>query len=631
MKKLVMLCSVIYSVYAPPKGVVTQAAPQFPTMDRFFNARETSSNFPLFRHSIGKLLCLCNSLDKISKGKNSSKYEQSILNEMNREIRNITGFDFWTKIELSSYQTGFTKWWTEAIFEVSKKQLEKVYGLDLSKINADDNTKPFILLYTEKTNPPTVLIGFPGMQLNKLADILTVTKFFKKSIGETDKDLGGINAACGFVDAANSVFDTSKGQLMNKIQAAISSTDLSKVQIVFCGHSMGGAVASLCAYKYKRELKQGAANQVLVLTCGQPKTIASASKKAFNDVIPNDTYLRFVNYADNKADEIHKGIEMCDCVSEYRDYSKKETGEDLVGYDHVGAFVRLKTGVILQNTTFFGKVFKWFSKREWLGFMERKYLHEISLYARSILKHPYSQRGCNQYRIQLIQNLAPVNTSPVVQNMTKTTPVTVNRADARALTSALDGFNTKINQMEAKFDQQVQILSSEQKKIALDMKNDIEQQDLVREMHIVVIGEMQERINELENRCLLHEQVINEVVQKRIDELENRLLSLEGIVVVPERIEELENRTIKIHHIQSLMPIVFGCFGGAIVTKFMLNLASGKLNNSQGAKFVVNNLTTCANCLTAYLIFRKLCSFFKNDSRGLVEEVNSFTSNLILK
>ncbi len=612
MKKLVMLCSVMCASYAPS---ATQAAPQFPTMDRFFNARETSApNFPLLSHSVGKLLCICNSLQKKPENEWNSNAD-ALLKEMNKEIKEVIGVDCWQKIQLGTYKTGFYQWWTQAVFEESKKQLERAYGLDLSNINANDNTKPFIMVYTDKTPIPTLLIGFPGMQLNKMADILTVTKFFKKSIGETDKDLSGIKAACGFVDAANSAFES--GELESKIKKIVP-TDKAQVQIVFCGHSMGGAVASLCAYRYKKSLRENvAANQILVVTCGQPKTIASASKKAFNNVIPNDTYWRFVNYANNKADEIHKGIEMCDCVSEYRDYSKKETGEDLVGYDHVGAFVHLKTGVILQNTTFFGKVFKWFSKREWLGFLERKYLHEISLYARSILKHPYSQRGCNQYRIQLIQNLAPVNTSRVVQNMTTTTPVTVNRADAGALTSALNGFNTrigavetsfdkqitssvngfntKINQMEAKFDQQVQILSSEQKKIALDMKNDIEQQDLVREMHIVVIGEMQERIDELENRCLLHEQVINEVVQKRID--------------------ELESRTIKIDHIWSLMPIVFGVFGVKIVTKFMMNLASGKLNSSQGvSKFVVNNLTTCGNCVIVYLLFHKLGSFFNNES-----------------
>ncbi|USO02570.1 MAG: lipase family protein [Alphaproteobacteria bacterium] len=119
------------------------------------------------------------------------------------------------------------------------------------------------------SNQDYIIFAFPGTSDWK--DVLTDAKFLPKNTG-----IDGAYAHMGFADAAESF----RQQMEQKISALQSNK---KKQVIFTGHSLGGANAAMCAVNcldyfrklYKRTNLSNNDGQIILITMGQPRVWCS--------------------------------------------------------------------------------------------------------------------------------------------------------------------------------------------------------------------------------------------------------------------------------------------------------------------------------------------------------------------
>ncbi|MBU6383302.1 MAG: hypothetical protein KGQ49_01065 [Verrucomicrobia bacterium] len=157
------------------------------------------------------------------------------------------------------------------------------------------NHKPGIVAYANTVQPPILMIAFPGMQKSQLGDWVTIGKCFSKAVDPTNPRLAHLHSGGGFADAANAAVDF---QLFQIIQLVLNGKDNPEAtQILFCGHSLGGAVACLTAIRYfTRRWPHMAHNdgRVTVITIGQPKVLKIGSNTMYDQIMGQQNYLRIV-------------------------------------------------------------------------------------------------------------------------------------------------------------------------------------------------------------------------------------------------------------------------------------------------------------------------------------------------
>jgi hypothetical protein len=211
------------------------------------------------------------------------------------------------------------------------------------------NKKKFLMAFSDTLfSYPVVMITFPGMDLC-LSDLRTVLTFLATTSAQID-----VEAHAGFVAAAQSCFL----QIVAYVDTIVKEKKLpiSQLQILCCGHSLGGAVATLCAYRLVTHYfaANNSSNNVLVFTYGQPKSIKSSSVAQYTRTVLTKNYVRFVTYgtyhSDPSSTRNYRGSTAKDPVTGFR--RKHANARDSIGLQHAGTEVLLNSGVRLTNQPF---------------------------------------------------------------------------------------------------------------------------------------------------------------------------------------------------------------------------------------------------------------------------------------
>lgn len=212
------------------------------------------------------------------------------------------------------------------------------------------SSKRYFLAYSESLfSYPTVMITFPGMELC-VADLKTVLSFMASTDRGTD-----LQVHAGFDAAASSCFP----EIVRHIDTILKEKNvkITEVQILCCGHSLGGAIASLCAYRLVRHYYAGnnAQNNVVVFSMGQPKTMKTSSVGQFTRVVLEKNYVRFVTYGTyggggKATNEYSKGSTAKDPITGFRRVHKN--APDSIGMMHAGTEVMINSGLWLKNEPF---------------------------------------------------------------------------------------------------------------------------------------------------------------------------------------------------------------------------------------------------------------------------------------
>lgn len=162
--------------------------------------------------------------------------------------------------------------------------------------------KAALITWSRQGERPLILVSFKGTTFSCKADFTSaVWKVAPKPLGE-----GKVHS--GFCDIADSCIRKFPGKptLPEKIADICKklNTAPDRVQILFTGHSMGAAVASISAVKLLASQNQVANdnNNVIVMNFAQPRVWHKKSVNKFQTLLGNDNLVRFVT-ADCKGRE----------------------------------------------------------------------------------------------------------------------------------------------------------------------------------------------------------------------------------------------------------------------------------------------------------------------------------------
>lgn len=153
-----------------------------------------------------------------------------------------------------------------------------------------------------------VVIAFRGTEQVKIKDLATDANiqfssfdiertgpnFFSHFFSSQSNTTESIKVHKGFLDA----YDSIKGRLFKVIDNIINGS--SEWTICLTGHSLGGSLATLCAYELMTQkyssLKDGDRPKIKVYTYGSPRVGNKAFAISYNEII-NDSW-RIINKKD---------------------------------------------------------------------------------------------------------------------------------------------------------------------------------------------------------------------------------------------------------------------------------------------------------------------------------------------
>lgn len=216
--------------------------------------------------------------------------------------------------------------------------------------------KTYVIAFSNKLLPyPVIMITFPGMELC-IADLRTVVSFLAVTTGNNNNANGakrtGLEVHGGFAAAAESCFP----EIVQHIDSLLKMHSLTanNVQMLCCGHSLGGAIATLCAYFLVQHYYRGdnAENNVLIFSLGQPKSIKAASVPQFNRTVKQHNYVRFVTYGTYHAisTETGRGSTAKDAITGFQRVHRD--APDTIGMKHGGTEQLINSGIMLKNENF---------------------------------------------------------------------------------------------------------------------------------------------------------------------------------------------------------------------------------------------------------------------------------------
>lgn len=130
----------------------------------------------------------------------------------------------------------------------------------------------------------TFVIGFRGSEETGLWDWITDLKFIQQVYPYGEKKDSKVRVHFGFISAYKSVREA----IHNEVKKTPHS------RIICTGHSLGGALATLCALDIQYNFPD---KEVSCYTYGSPKVGNSRFVESFNRRVPNT--FRFVNSADS--------------------------------------------------------------------------------------------------------------------------------------------------------------------------------------------------------------------------------------------------------------------------------------------------------------------------------------------
>ena len=168
-------------------------------------------------------------------------------------------------------------WVRQDVIRPTAEELEEL------KKKFKDEGYNYQILFNEKNNKTLVL--FPGTRNS-------VSQLYQEFLGSTLKDYGsdGIKCQKYFLDLFESIKDRVFKSLDN---AYTKKPEAKKYQIIFEGHSLGGATATLHAFEYANNHKS---QSTVLITYGSPNVGNKEFKEAIDKLIP--TIYRVVKNGD---------------------------------------------------------------------------------------------------------------------------------------------------------------------------------------------------------------------------------------------------------------------------------------------------------------------------------------------
>lgn len=264
------------------------AAAPYSTASQFFN-EQREGGYP-WRAAMVKAINLCYTIQNATAAERAHMTVAWLTNQMNQ---NPCHGVLWNTVGKCFAETG-------------------VYNVPTGV----NNIKVGIIAYSNTNGSPTLLVAFPGMNFLNLPDDISAIKMtltflplvgriFRKSIGHSvdNQHLPKIKGPSGFVDVADTAI--SKFNIFHVINSVLQMQGAPPTtRIIFSGHSLGGVIASLLAFRYFAQY--GEHNQspncnywhnngrIITITFGQPRTIFSKYVDLFNHIFGKGNYLRVV-------------------------------------------------------------------------------------------------------------------------------------------------------------------------------------------------------------------------------------------------------------------------------------------------------------------------------------------------
>lgn len=275
--------------HVQPKKPSASQSTDFQTAVKIHNDKD---QWCMLRQSIKYAIEMCYAL--VSNRDCNTASEDAVLSMMNS-----SGTIRWEKASVAHYSTGIS------------------------------GEKPIIMSYTSNvgnstlTNP-MVLVAFPGMDFTAPNDVLNALYGVK----HTTIPGTNIRGHHGFVQSALSVEE--------KLLSFLNSTGvpIEDIQVVFCGHSMGGAVASLCGAAHAHRMRHTRNKNAVVFTFGQPKTFSQDGAAEVENLLGKNNYIRFVTFGSYPYGTPSK----TDSFTGYRNSTV-----DSFSFEHAGWEIRLNS------------------------------------------------------------------------------------------------------------------------------------------------------------------------------------------------------------------------------------------------------------------------------------------------
>jgi hypothetical protein len=211
----------------------------------------------LFRHSI------INAVDlafRLSTRENIT----NLLAECNKDLTG-SSVQYWKTCKVGTYDTGFFIN-TKGQLQEGDKSKSTIKGRFVITTNFDN--------FSQSDDYPKIMIAFHGVRFDSShwRDFQTCLSFaHKKLVSRVDipdfRDFpNGQSAHAGFIDAAASCYP----EVVAKVREALGNRDISDVQIIVTGHSLGGAIASIISLVLLNAFRKSHSD---LFIASSPKTI----------------------------------------------------------------------------------------------------------------------------------------------------------------------------------------------------------------------------------------------------------------------------------------------------------------------------------------------------------------------
>ena len=151
-----------------------------------------------------------------------------------------------------------------------------------------DENYNYQILLNERYNK--ILVLFPGTRNS-------APQLFQEFIGLAMKAFSSDNSKVRVMKYFKELYSYLSNKVFNSLNRLLNSNlEYKRYQVIFEGHSLGGAISTLFAYEFARNHRNDNQNSPVLITYGSPKVGNEAFKQSIDKLVPH--IFRIVHYGD---------------------------------------------------------------------------------------------------------------------------------------------------------------------------------------------------------------------------------------------------------------------------------------------------------------------------------------------